>query len=79
MLRATISNALEEQDLRSRGITDSAVDGVGGNSGSSDDDFDAELLKYRWIGEYTGLWFEDMGKPGEAKKRMFEKCEDDFT
>jgi hypothetical protein len=35
-----------------------------------DEDFPPELLQYRWIAGYNGLWCEDMGVPKEANKRQ---------
>lgn len=32
---------------------------------------DPEILKFRWIPGFQGLWDHEMGRPAEARKRKF--------
>jgi hypothetical protein len=32
---------------------------------------DPEILKFRWIPGFHGLWDHEMGRPAEARKRVF--------
>lgn len=66
-LRRTLGRILGREVVNSRE----------GETEEEDEEFDPQLLKYRWIGGYSGLWFEDMGRPGEAKRRKLEEARPD--
>lgn len=62
VLRETLSQRMSAED-------DSSAAGPASGQGET---FDLEVLKYRWTAGYKGLWFEDMGRPKEARMRKFD-------
>jgi hypothetical protein len=44
---------------------------------SQNEEFDPEVLKYRWTAGYNGLWLQDMGRPREAMMRKFPGQDDE--
>lgn len=79
-LRMTISRTMERgrgthQSLSAVAESKSASDD--GRNCAAEEDLDPELSKYRWVGGYTGLWWEGM-RPGESKKRVFHDHKQDL-